>query len=77
MNRIALSLLLIGLAAWPEPSWAGKGPNTTIDTAELGAISINDRTKVRDEEERAVFYRDGDAAIGINGDGDPNVGMKF
>ncbi len=58
-----------------EASSTQKGPNVKIDTADLGLISLNEKTEPK--EKRPVFYADGNTSLDINEDGDPNINMRF
>ena len=67
-----LALGLSGVSAWAS---ASKNTNITVDTAESGLISLNEKTKAKDE--RLKFYDDDSTTVGFNEEGDPAVGMRF
>jgi hypothetical protein len=46
-----------------------------VDSRELEAYSLDEKLGVKDE--RLTFYRDGEAAIDVNEDGEPNLNMRF
>ncbi len=71
-------LSAIALVSW---AWAHAGcayahsTDGVVDTKDLGPISLNEKTRTGNE--KTVFYQEGNTAVSINEDGDPNVGMKF
>lgn len=76
---LILAMVFTGLAAvlvGSPVSWAApKGTNMTVDTSELGPISIND--KVKTKQEKPSLKIDENVALGLDDDGNPNVGMRF
>lgn len=59
---------------WAQRSASARPENIVVDTKELGPINLNEKAEPK---ERVVFYEEGNTAVSINDDGDPNVGMKF
>lgn len=69
-----LFVVVCGIVAAARNAQA-RSTDVVIDTNDSGPISLND--KVNADNERVVFYQEGNTAVSINEDGDPNVGMKF
>jgi hypothetical protein len=59
---------------WAQRTACARPENIVVDTKELGPINLNEKAEAK---ERVVFYEEGNTAVSINDDGDPNVGMKF
>ncbi len=69
---ISLVVTLFGSRVlWAAP----KGTNVTVDTSELGPISVNDKVKIKQEKPSLAI--DENVALGLDDDGNPNVGMRF
>lgn len=72
---LALFLLIILFDAslvWAEGL---RKTNISVDSSELGPVSIND--KVKTKQDKRSLQIDEDVSLGFNEDGDPNVGMRF
>ncbi|MBI2095096.1 MAG: hypothetical protein HYT89_02890 [Candidatus Omnitrophica bacterium] len=52
-----------------------RGTNVSVDSRELEPFSIEDKKK--GEDEKFYFFREGDTAMDINEDGDPNLNFRF
>ena len=77
LDKKILTILLFvalfnGSMAWAE---GGRNTNISVDSSELGPVSIND--KVKTKQDRQSLQIDEDVSLGFNEDGDPNVGMRF
>ncbi len=78
--KIVLSALVLSSALWGlrqgpcEAAQASAGVNVQVDSTDLEPYSIDKKT---DPEERAVFFKDENAALEINEDGDPSLNMRF
>ena len=52
-----------------------RGTNVSVDSRELEPFSIKDQEK--DKDEKFYFFREGDTAMDINENGDPNMNFRF
>ena len=52
-----------------------KKTNISVDSAELGPLSINN--KIKTKQDKPTLPLDENVALGLDDDGNPNVGMRF
>lgn len=52
-----------------------RGTNITIDTNELGPISLNEKTGVK--EKKPVIYQDDRVSFDFNENSEPNINTRF
>ena len=71
-SLLAACGMLMGLAL---AAAAPKGTNVSLDSREFEPYSIDEKLDVKDKS--PAFYRQGEAAIDIDEDGDPNLNMRF
>lgn len=76
-KRIILSsLFLVAVGFVLSKALAhARSTDVTVDTSELGPISLNEKTNM--PEEKPIFYKDENTVVGINEDGDPSLGTRF
>ena len=80
LASVSAGFVLTVSAYGSEPATAGQkaGPrrtNVTIDTNELGPISLNEKTEAK--EEKPVIFRDGDVSFDFNENAEPNINKRF
>ena len=61
-----------GPMVWAE---GVKKTNISIDSTDLGPLSIND--KIKTKQDKPTLALDENVALGLDDDGNPNVGMRF
>lgn len=79
-NRaLVFAASLVFVLAIPGSLWADsdsprpKGTNVQIESTPRDLF----REDKHEDDDRLVFYRDGDSSVGFNEEGDPAVGLRF
>ena len=52
-----------------------RGTNVTIDTNDLGPISLNEKTEAK--EKKPVIFKDDNIALDFNDNSEPNINTRF
>ncbi len=72
--RVSAAALFVFASAWTAlPARAEHSTNFRITSDEVEHV-INQKAE---PEEKPIFYQDEKVTVGINDNGDPNVGMQF
>ena len=71
------SLFLIFLTSAAGFAEGLRNTNISVDSSEIGPISINEKIKTKQDKGKQSLQLDENVALGFNDDGDPNVGMRF
>ncbi len=73
---VSAGFILAVSAYGSELAAAGhRGTNVTIDTNELGPISLNEKTEAK--EKKPVIFKDENVALDFNDNSEPNINTRF
>lgn len=74
---IAAAGVVLTISAYgSEPGTAGhRGTNVTIDTNDLGPISLNEKTEAK--EKKPVIFKDDNVSFDFSDNSEPNINTRF
>ncbi len=73
---VSAGFVLAVSAYGSELATAGhRGTNVTIDTNDLGPISLNEKTEAK--EKKPVIFKDDNIALDFNDNSEPNLNTRF
>jgi len=76
LASVSAGFVLAVSAYGSEPATTGhRGTNVTIDTNELGPISLNEKTEAK--EKNPVIFKDDNVSFDFNENSEPNINTRF